>query len=128
MAGMSTTQYTAHARRLGRRWELQVAGVGVTHANTLDLAPSKVCDLIESVSGQRVDEAQVFVHPYLSGLEKQVESARRDRAAAQSAQERAAASSRELVGVLQAEGFSVTDIAALLGVSRTRVFQFYQKP
>jgi DNA-directed RNA polymerase specialized sigma24 family protein len=128
MVNMSKTQYTAHAKRVGRRWKLHVDSVGVTYANNLERAPEMVCDLIESVIGQRVDEAQVFVKPDLSGLEQQVERARRDRVAAQTAQERAAESSRALVVTLQAEGFSVTDIAAVLGVSRTRVFQLYTKP
>jgi DNA-directed RNA polymerase specialized sigma24 family protein len=128
IANMSTTQYTAYAKRVGRRWKLHVDGIGVAYANTLERAPEKICDLIESVIGQRVDEAQVFVKPDLPGLEQQVERARRDRVAAQTAQERAAESSRALVVSLQAEGFSVTDIAAVLGVSRTRVFQLYTEP
>lgn len=121
---MSVIQhYVACAKRWEHGWELHVDGVGVTQVRTLDNARQQVCDLVETMTGQAVEDWQVTITLDLHGVEAEIEATRLAIVEAQHVQASAAARSRRLVAQLRGEGLSVTDIAALLEVSRGRVSQ-----
>lgn len=128
MVAPMTHTYNAVAKRWEHGWELHVAGVGVTQVRTIDHAEQQVRDLVETMTGEDASAAVVNVQPDLNGLETEITLAREAVADAQRAQAEAAARSRRLAARLRAEGFSVTDTAALLGVSRGRVSQLVASP
>lgn len=116
--------FTTRAVKWEYGWELHIEGEGTTQVRTLDKAVQQVRDYLETVHGVNYDGATIQVIPELPhGLDKAVEDARRTTHEAIEAQERAAARSREVVRELRNEGLSVTDTAAVLGVSRGRVSQ-----
>lgn len=118
---MST--YKATALRWSGGWELHIEGEGVTQVRTLDHAVSQVRDYLETVHERDFSDAEVEIIPDLGGLEREVIETRREIAAAAEAQELAAAHSRKIARELRDRGLSVTDTAAVLGVSRGRVSQ-----
>lgn len=119
---MSKT-YRVEARRWDGGWELHIAGEGVTQVRTLDRAVDQVRDYLATVHEKDFSDAVVDVVPDLGGLEVEVLDARREVVAAAKAQEDAAAHSRAVAKKLRGSGLSVTDTAAVLGVSRGRVSQ-----
>lgn len=119
---MSKT-YRVEARRWSGGWELHIADEGVTQVRTLADARAQVIDYLETMHDGDFSNVEVEVMPDLDGLEVEVVDARREVVAAARAQEAAAAHSREVAKKLRASGLSVTDTAAVLGVSRGRVSQ-----
>ncbi|MGV3564169.1 MAG: antitoxin HicB [Nocardioides sp.] len=119
---MST--YTVRAKRWSGGWELHIDGEGVTQCRTLADAERQVRDYLSTVHDRDHDEATVLVVPDLGGIEVEVEEVREATAAAAAAQRAAAERSRDLARRLRDEaGLSVSDAAAVLGVSRGRVSQ-----
>lgn len=118
---MST--YRVTARRWAEGWELHVDGEGVTQVRTLDRAVAQVRDYLSTVHDADFSSADIDVVPDLGGLEVEVQDTRREIKAAADAQAEAAAHSRRVVHALRSAGLSVTDTAAVLGVSRGRVSQ-----
>lgn len=118
---MST--YRATALRWSGGWELHIEGEGVTQVRTLDHAVGQVRDYLETVHERDFSDAEVEIIPDLGGLEREVVETRHEIAAAAAAQERAAVHSRKVARELRERGLSVTDTAAVLGVSRGRVSQ-----
>jgi DNA-directed RNA polymerase specialized sigma subunit len=119
----AVTTYHVTARRWARGWELHIEGVGVTQSTTLAAAEQTVRDYLETLLDTDTTEATVVIAPDLGGLGDRVERARERTRAAQEAQQVAARESREVACALREAGLSVTDAAAVLGVSRGRVTQ-----
>lgn len=117
------SEYTVTARRWEGGWELHIDGVGVTQCRTLDQADQEVRDYIETLTDKDASAATVTIIPELGGLEREVSSARDQARAAAEAQVAAAERSRKVVRKLQDAGLSVSDMAAVLGVSRGRISQ-----
>lgn len=115
--------YRVRAVKWAEGWELHVEGVGVTQVRTLDKAEVQVRDYLASLYERDFDSAKVFVVPSLGGLEDEVAAVRKEAAAAAAAQAAAGEHSRRVARALRARGLSVTDSAAVLGVSRGRVSQ-----
>jgi predicted XRE-type DNA-binding protein len=82
-----------------------------------------VRDYIETLTDRDVSDATVVVKPDLGGLEAKAADVRKQIEQAQRENREAAAASRALAGELRAAGLSVSDTAAVLGVSRGRVSQ-----
>lgn len=119
---MSTT-YTVEAKRWSGGWELHIAGEGVTQVRTLDKAAGQVRDYLETLHGRDMSDATIVVEPSLDGLEVEVRAAKEAAVAAARAQVAAAKGQRDMVAKLRKKGLSVTDAAAVMGVSRGRVSQ-----
>lgn len=119
----STTTYTVTAKRWKHGWELHIDGVGVTQSKTLDTAEQMVRDYIETLTDTDVSGADVIITPDLGALGKKVKTVRAQLADAERAQRDAAEAKRQLTADLRANGLSVSDTAAILGVSRGRVSQ-----
>jgi hypothetical protein len=115
--------YAVTARRWKHGWELHIDGVGVTQSRTLATADQMVRDYIETLTDQDVSTADVVITPELGALGKKVTTVRAQVDAAERAQRDAAKAKRELADDLRAAGLSVSDTAAILGVSRGRVSQ-----
>ncbi len=115
---------TAQARRWAHGWELWLDGEASTQVATLDKAAQQVRDYLDTVDPD-VDHSDwtIDVTADLGGIEDQVREARAATRAAADAQEIAAVRSREVARQLREAGLSVTDSAAILGVSRGRVSQ-----
>ena len=120
---MSTRTYTVRAVRWDGSWELHIEGVGVTQTRTLATAQTQARDYLDSLLDVESTDIEIVVVPDLGGLETTAHQVRAELDHAAAAQIRAAAHSRELVRTLREEGLSVTDIAAVLGITRGRVSQ-----
>jgi hypothetical protein len=120
---VAMTTYVVRAKRWAHGWELHIDGVGVTQSRTLGGAEQMVRDYIETLTDRDVSDATVVIEPDLGGLEAKVSHVRRQIERAQRENRQAAAASRALASELRAAGLSVSDTAAILGVSRGRVSQ-----
>jgi hypothetical protein len=118
-----TDTYNVTAKRWKHGWELHIDGVGVTQSRTLDTAEQMVRDYIETLTDQDVSGDKVVITPDLGELDRQVATVRELLAAADRQQQEARNSYRALAADLRAAGLSVSDTAAILGVSRGRVSQ-----
>ena len=119
---MSTITVTAH--RWSGGWELHHDGDPITQTSTLDKAEQQVRDYLDTIEPDiEHSEWKVEVIPDLGKLADEVAAARAATEAASMASVAAAQRSREVVRRLRAAGLSVTDTAAVLGVSRGRVSQ-----
>lgn len=103
---------------------MHVAKVGVTQMRTLDRAVGQACDLIETMTERRVDPEAIDLILDLNGLETRAARARQDMARAEDLRRAAAAEIRSTAAALRSAGLSVTDIAAVLDVSRGRASQY----
>lgn len=106
-------------------WELAIDGDPVTQVRTLDRAVQQVRDYLDTIEPD-VDHGDVSVNlvPDLgAGVSLHVKEAREATVAAQQSQVFAARQARTVVRELRSRGVSVTDTAALLGVSRGRISQ-----
>jgi predicted transcriptional regulator len=115
--------YNVTAKRWKHGWELHIAGVGVTQSRTLDTAEQMVRDYIETLTDTDVSADSVVIVPELGELDSKVRTVRAQLAAADRQQQEARRSYRALAADLRAAGLSVSDTAAILGVSRGRVSQ-----
>jgi hypothetical protein len=120
-AGAGT--YNVTAKRWKHGWELHIDGVGVTQSRTLDTAEQMVRDYIETLTDKDVSRDTVVITPDLGELDRKVTTVRDLLAAADKQQQEARNSYRALAADLRAAGLSVSDTAAILGVSRGRVSQ-----
>lgn len=118
------THINVTARRWEHGWELILGEDDATQVRTLDKAPQQVRDYLDTLDPDTDhSEWDIVVTPDLGSLGDRVRAVRDATAAAARAQEEAAAQAREVARALRAEGLSVTDSAAVLGVSRGRVSQ-----
>ncbi|MFB2580863.1 antitoxin HicB [Herbiconiux sp. P15] len=106
-------------------WELAIDGDPVTQVRTLDHAAQQVRDYLDTAEpGTDHSTVEVVLIPdFGDGVSVRVREAREATAAAQERQVAAARQARTVVRELRAKGVSVTDTAALLGVSRGRISQ-----
>ncbi|QHC60406.1 antitoxin HicB [Rathayibacter sp. VKM Ac-2760] len=113
---------TAHHWEHG--WELWIDGEAATQVSTLDKAVQQVRDYLDTVD-PNVDHGEwgVTVVPEIGPLGAEIIEARRATEQAAQASITAAARARVAARRLREAGFSVTDSAAILGVSRGRVSQ-----
>jgi DNA-directed RNA polymerase specialized sigma subunit len=95
----------------------------VTQSRTLDTAEQMVRDYIETLTDKDVSGDKVVITPDLGELDRKVTTVRELLAAADRQQQEARNSYRALAADLRAAGLSVSDTAAILGVSRGRVSQ-----
>jgi DNA-directed RNA polymerase specialized sigma subunit len=117
------TTYNVTAKRWKHGWELHINGVGVTQSRTLDTAEQMVRDYIETLTDKDASKDAVVIVPELGELDRKVTTVREQLAAADRQQQEARNSYRALAADLRAAGLSVSDTAAILGVSRGRVSQ-----
>jgi len=117
------TTYTVTAKRWKHGWELHIDGIGVTQSKTRATAEQMVRDYVETLTDQDVSGADVVITPELGALGRKVTTVRAQVDAAERAQRDAAKAKRQLADDLRAAGLSVSDTAAILGVSRGRVSQ-----
>jgi hypothetical protein len=97
----------------------------VTQSRTLDTAEQMVRDYIETLTDKDLSGDKVVITPDLGELDRKVATDRELLAAADRQQQDAPNSYRyrALAAELRAAGPSVSDTAAILGVSRGRVSQ-----
>lgn len=115
--------YNVRARHWAGGWELHIDQIGVTQVRTLERAEQQVRDYLETLLDIDTSEAEVVIRPDLGGLEELVRTARERSRAAAVAQQEAALQVRDVVSMLRDNGFSVSDTATVLGVSRGRISQ-----
>lgn len=116
--------YHVTAKPWANGWELHVDGVGVTQCHTLTDAESTVRDFI--ATWYDLDECTdpIELALQLNGLELEVRDIRARTEAATKAQVEAARAARDVIRKLRSTaGLSVTDVAAVMGISRGRVSQ-----
>lgn len=115
--------YHVTAKRWRHGWELHIDGAGVTQSRTLANAESVVRDYLATLHEAALPDVEILISPELGDLSERIQQVREHTRAAETAQREAAREARELARTLRAEGLSVTDTAAVLGVSRGRVSQ-----
>ncbi|MFE7196817.1 antitoxin HicB [Microbacterium oxydans] len=115
---------TATARKWEHGWELWLDGEAATQTTTLDKAEQQIRDYLDTEEPD-VDHSawSITVVPDIGPLGDEVAAARLATENAIAASAAAASESRRVVRHLREAGFSVTDSAAILGVSRGRVSQ-----
>lgn len=115
---------TVTAQQWEHGWELSLDGEVITQVSTLDKAEQQVRDYLDTVDPDTDHRDWVVaVEPRLGELWARVNAARHSTLRAQEFQEEAARDSRAVARELREAGISVTDSAAILGVSRGRVSQ-----
>ena len=117
------TELTVKATRWSGGWELEIDDNHHTQSTTLANARQQVVDYLDTVWDE-IDHSDwtITVIPNIGGLDE-VEAARRATREAAELQEEAARMSRSAARKLRSEGLSVTDVAAVMGISRGRVSQ-----
>ncbi len=115
--------YIAKAKPWEHGWEIHVEGVGVTQVRLLEQAKRQACDLIETMLDLRVDESEIDLDFQIGTLVNEIHEVKQLTADAAKLQTQAAVRVRTLVAELRASGFSVSDTATILGVTRGRVSQ-----
>ena len=119
-----TKSYQVRAKRWARGWELHIAGIGVTQSRTLADAARMVRDYLELDGHADAGSAEISVIPELSGaLGTKISTARADVNRAAEAQRSAAVKWRSAAAALHNSGMPVSDVAAVLGVTKARVSQ-----
>lgn len=118
------TSITVQASRWSGGWELAIDDAHHTSVRDLRNARQQVIDYLDTVD-ETVDHAtwDVTIVPEIGALGSAVEQARAATKRAQAERDRAAAQSREVAGQLRSAGYSVSDTAAIMGVSRGRISQ-----
>lgn len=120
---MST--HTARAYREGSSWVIDVEGVGVTQAATLDKVHHMARDLVAIMEDVDLDTVDVLVNIDLPGdLGKTLADARSAADQAARLQREAAVRIRSVVLALRRDlGLTVREVAAAVGVSTARAAQ-----
>ncbi len=115
---------TTTAHRWDHGWELWLDGEAATQVATLDKAAAQVRDYLDTIDPD-TDHSnwEVTIEPAIGNLTAAVRDARTATVHASEVTVEAAAKSRAVARQLRDAGISVTDSAAILGVSRGRVSQ-----
>lgn len=115
---------TVRATRWQHGWELEIDPDRHTQSATLADAVRQVRDYLDtSDEGTDHSDWEITIVPELGPLGGEVAAARESTATAAAASAAAAKRSRAAVRKLRQAGYSVTDSAAILGVSRGRISQ-----
>lgn len=118
------TTITITAKRWSGGWELWHGDDVWTQVATLDRAEQQVRDYLDTVDGGTDHDGwTIDVVPEIGHLGDEVAVARQATADAAAATEAAARQARRVARHLREAGYSVTDSAAILGISRGRVSQ-----
>jgi len=124
----AAARYNVTAKRWKHGWELHVEGIGVTQSKTLATAEQMVRDYIESLTDRVLpDDAVITISPELGALGEKVTTMNELYAQADRTEREASQTKITLVYELRGEGYSVTDMAVILGVSRGRISQLLQE-
>jgi hypothetical protein len=116
--------YDVRAKRWEHGWELHIEDVGVTQSRSLWDAEAMARDLISRRQGIPAESFGITITPEIGGgLDEETRAARDAVTAADRAQRRAAAQSRDTARRLRQAGLSGRDIAKVLNVSPQRVSQ-----
>lgn len=122
--------YTVRARRIGGWWALDVEGAPGVHTQVrrIDQAEEMAREAIAGVLRIAPDSFQVEVAPEVpAALRTLVAQATKARSRATEAQDTAAQLTRDAARRLVAEGLTVRDAGALLGVSHQRIAQLVRQ-
>ncbi|MEU6855532.1 helix-turn-helix transcriptional regulator [Rothia kristinae] len=125
---MSTTvePLTVTARRWAHGWELIISEDDATQVRSLAHARQQVRDYLDTIDPD-TDHSEIEIRLIPEEGADQIEQARRARQEAEAAEAQAAQAIREVVADLRhRRGYSITDTAALLGLSRGRISQLEQ--
>lgn len=120
-------RYVATAKRWKHGWELHVEGVGVTQVRTLATADQQIRDLVETMLDVDASDAEIVLDvtdPAAAGVTR----TKVKTALATALQLEAAAEARREAHQLREAGYSVSDIAVVMDVSRGRVSQLLVDP
>lgn len=124
---MSAETLTVIARKWAHGWELIISDDDATQVRTLAHARQQVRDYLDTLDPE-VDHSEVEIALVLDDGGEQIEQARRARQEAEAAEAEAARKIRAVVADLRhRRGYSISDTAALLGVSRGRISQLEQR-
>jgi len=118
--------YTARCHREGRWWVVEVPELGhTTQARRLDKVEEMVRSLVQMFTDDDPSSANVTVDVAFAddNTRVEVELARDSRARVAAAQREAAERLTQAARLLSAQGYSVRDIGALLGLSYQRAQQ-----
>jgi len=117
------TTYLTRARPWDRGWELEIDGVGVTQVRRLRDAEKQARDFITTMTSRDCTHDVIKLEFELDELGERARQARLATQTAAALQREAATQIRLVVADLRDQGFSVADIATILGVSTGRVSQ-----
>lgn len=119
---MSTINVTA--RQWSGGWELEIDDDNITQVRTLAKARDQVVDYLDTVDPSiSHDEWDIHIIPDLGQLTDKILESKRTASEAAELQIEAAKRSREVVRELRARNLSISDVAAVLDISRGRVSQ-----
>lgn len=120
---MNNTTLEVTAKRWTHGWELHFREHDVTQVRSLAHAEQQVRDYLDTIDPE-TDHSQLAIVLTPAQGANEIEHARQARKEAEAAESRAAQQIRAVVQDFRNNrGYSITDTAALLGVSRTRVTQ-----
>ena len=119
------SEYTVHAKRAGKYWELHVDGVGVTQARNLQRdADEMIRHYVSMMTGEKVDTVTYNLLPEVGGsLDSEAAKARAAARDAEAALNISAKLNRKAARDLRAAGLSGRDAATVLGLTPQRVSQ-----
>lgn len=110
------------AHRWERGWELHVAGETVTQVGTLDKAEQQFRDYLDTDDpGQDHADLTIVIVPMLGDLGQEVAAVRSEADRAASAYAIAEMKLQRTARRLREHGYSVTDCAAILGLTRSHL-------
>lgn len=116
--------YTVTAKRWKGGWELHINGEGVTQARTLASAEQAVRDYIATLHDLDEVTDDVVIVPELDRETRaKIRKVKERQREVERVQREVAADARSVVRELRSRGLSVTDVAAVLDLSRGRVSQ-----
>ncbi|MDP9801134.1 DNA-binding CsgD family transcriptional regulator [Arcanobacterium wilhelmae] len=117
-------QLTVKANRWAGGWELEISPEQHTQVRRFSEARAQVVDFLDTVD-PTTDHSiwEIVIEPDMGQLSTELNDARNAMAQAKLAQETAATKIRTAVKALRSEGISTSDIALIMGVSRSRVSQ-----
>lgn len=119
---MKTINVTAS--RWSGGWELEITENKHTQVRHLANARQQVVDYLDSIDESQSHETWVInIIPDIGNIRNELKEAQTATHRALKAQEKAALKTRKVVKTLISEGYTKTDIATLMGVSRARISQ-----
>lgn len=119
-------RYTVRARRIGRRWALDVEGEPGIHSQVrrIDQAEEMAREAIAGVLDIAPGSFEIVVAPEVpAAVRTMVDKATKARSQAAQAQDAAALLTRDAARRLVEGGLTVRDAGVLLGVSHQRIAQ-----
>ncbi|WP_043056158.1 helix-turn-helix domain-containing protein [Enteractinococcus helveticum] len=120
---MTDSTITVTAKRWTHGWELHIGSEDVTQVGSLAHADQQIRDYLDTMDPD-VDHSQWTINLVPDQGYEEISQARQARREAEAAEALAAQKIRHVVHTMRhSRGYSITDTAALLGISRARVSQ-----